>query len=196
MNPQSLKPTIAIQISGAAQSRAWCSARVVISWFVACFFATAASALNPQKAVTQFIHTAWMEKDGAPANIVAITQTKDGYLWLGTWNGLFSFDGIRFARFEPRAGEDFPAKPIRMLLAARDGSLWIVFFSGSVSRLLHGHLTSYSEREGLPSTLALVECNDGSLIAGTGKGLARFKDGIWKDVTRELNFPRKHAKRV
>src|SRR5271163_2258975 len=83
-----------------------------------------------------------------------------------------------------------------MLLATRDGSLWIVFASGSVSRLLHGHVTSYSEREGLPATFALVECKDGSLIAGTTKGLARFKGGIWKDVTREWNVPGRYARRV
>jgi ligand-binding sensor domain-containing protein len=41
-----------------------------------------------------------------------------------------------------------------------------------------------------------VECKDGSLIAGTTKGLARFKEGIWKDVTREWNFPGKYARMV
>jgi ligand-binding sensor domain-containing protein len=93
-------------------------------------FATAAFALDPQKAITQFVHTAWTEKDGAPADIRSITQTKDGYLWLGTQTGLFSIDGTRFARFEPRAGEGLPTTHTRMLLATRDGSLWIVFFSG------------------------------------------------------------------
>ncbi|HZC65413.1 MAG TPA: two-component regulator propeller domain-containing protein [Candidatus Dormibacteraeota bacterium] len=153
MSLQLLEPAIAPHLSGARQSRAWRFARLVIAWFAVCLLATAAFALDPQKSITQFVHTAWTEKDGAPANIVAITQTNDGYLWLGTWTGLFSFDGIRFARFEPRAGEDLPAKTIRSLLATRDGSLWIVFYSGSVSRLLHGHVTSYSEREGLPATL-------------------------------------------
>jgi hypothetical protein len=56
------------------------------------------------------------------------------------------------------------------------------------SRLLNGHVASYSEREGLPATFALAECKDGSLIAGTVKGLARFKYGIWKDVACRLVF--------
>ncbi|HZB88535.1 MAG TPA: two-component regulator propeller domain-containing protein [Terracidiphilus sp.] len=196
MNLQSHQPAIAPDISGARRPRAWELARLFIVWFAVCSLATAAFALDPRKSITQFVHTAWTEKDGAPPNIVAITQTKDGYLWLGTGTGLFSFDGVRFARFEPRAGEDLPATRIRMLLATRDGSLWIVFFSGSVSRLLHGHVTSYSEREGLPAISSLVECKDGSLIAGTTKGLARFKDGIWKDVTREWNFSAGDARAV
>lgn len=196
VNRQLFKPAIATHICGARQPRAWLSAGPVIGWFAVCLFATAAFALDPQKAITQFAHTAWTEKDGAPADIEAITQTKDGYLWLGTLTGLFSFDGIRFVRFEPRAGEDLPAKPIRTLLATRDGSLWIVFFTGSVSRLLNAHVTSYSERKDSPAVFSLVECKDGSLIAGTAKGLARFQGGIWKDVTRKWNFPGKLARMV
>jgi len=138
MNLQLLEPAIAPHISGTHQ---WCSSRsvrLVISLFAVWLFATAAFALDPQKSITQFVHTAWTEKDGAPSDIVAITQTKDGYLWLGTPTGLFSFDGIRFAHFEPRAGEDLPAKAIRNLLATRDGSLWIVFTSGDIYRLREG----------------------------------------------------------
>jgi signal transduction histidine kinase/ligand-binding sensor domain-containing protein len=187
---------IATHISGAGQPRAWRFARLVIVWITMCLFAAAAFALDSQKSITQLVHTAWTEKDGAPADIVAITQTSDGCLWLGTWTGLFSFDGVRFTRFEPQAGEHLPTQSIRRLLATRDGSLWIVFLSGTVSRLLHGHLTSYSEREGFPATFALAECKDGSLIAGTAKGLARFKNGVWTDVTRVLNFPGKQARLV
>jgi ligand-binding sensor domain-containing protein len=138
MNLQLLEPAIAPHISGTHQ---WCASRsvlLVISLFALWLFATAAFALDPQKSITQFDHTAWTEKDGAQAEIEAITQTKDGYLWLGTPTGLFSFDGIRFARFEPRAGEDLPAKAIRSLLATRDESLWIVFTSGDRYRLREG----------------------------------------------------------
>jgi ligand-binding sensor domain-containing protein len=196
MNLQWLQPATETHISGAGQPRAWRFARLVIVWFAMCLFATAAFALDPQKSITQFVHTAWTEKEGAPLEIRAIAQTNDGYLWLGTSTGLFSFDGIRFARFEPRAGEDLPVMLIRRLLATRNGGLWIVFVSGSVSRLLNGHVTSYSEREGLPATVELMECKDGSLIAGTTKGLARFKGRVWTDIYREWNFPGEEAKRV
>ena len=138
MNLQLLESAIAPHISGIRQWCASLSVRLVISSFALWLLATAAFALNPQKSITQFAHTAWTEKDGAPDDIVAITQTADGYLWLGTPTGLFSFDGIRFAHFEPRAGEHLPAKAIQNLLATRDGSLWIVFTSGDISRLREG----------------------------------------------------------
>jgi ligand-binding sensor domain-containing protein len=43
---------------------------------------------------------------------------------------------------------------------------------------------------------SLVECQDGSLIAGTARGLARFQGGVWKDATREWNFPGKQARKA
>src|SRR5271156_6543335 len=91
MDPRLLEPVIADQVFGARQPHAWGSARFVIVWFAVCLFATAAFALDPQKAITQFVHTAWTDKDGAPADIEAITQTKDGYLWLGTPTRFFFF---------------------------------------------------------------------------------------------------------
>src|SRR5439155_18182926 len=43
----------------------------------------------------------WETEDGLPQNsVVSMTQTRDGYLWLGTLNGLVRFDGFRFAVFD------------------------------------------------------------------------------------------------
>jgi hypothetical protein len=78
MNLQLLEPAIAPHISG---TRRWCASRFVrlgIGLFAVWPFATIAFALDPLKAITQFVHAAWTEKEGAPANIAAITQTQDG----------------------------------------------------------------------------------------------------------------------
>ena len=78
MNLQLLEPAIAPHISGTRQ---WCASRFVrlcIGLFAVWTFATTAFALDPQKAITQFVHAAWTEKEGVPANIAAITQTQDG----------------------------------------------------------------------------------------------------------------------
>src|SRR5580658_277904 len=72
------------------------------------FLAIPAFGLDPHKAITQFVHTAWTGRDGAPSSIQSLAQTTDGYLWLGSASGLFRFDGLRFARFEAPPGENFP----------------------------------------------------------------------------------------
>src|SRR5438445_12909122 len=75
-------------------------------------------ALDAQKSITQFTHTAWSAKDGIPGPVRAIAQTQDGYLWLGTEAGLYRFDGLRFAPYDTsRAHSHGPA--VLSLLAAR-----------------------------------------------------------------------------
>lgn len=164
-----------------------------LAWLAACATATLAFALDPQQAITQFVHTSWTEKDGAPNNVRALAQTHDGYLWIGTTAGLFRFDGVRFIAFEPPAGEALPATRVLRLLATRDGALWIVWAAGAVSRLQNGHLTSYSAQDGLPAATALVESDDGTIVAATVSGLWRLERGRWKDATKEWNLPSKQA---
>src|SRR5271157_5417397 len=55
-------------------------------------------ALDPNKRLTQYMHTSWRIQDGsAPVGIEAISQTLDGYLWLSSDSqGLYRFDGVRF----------------------------------------------------------------------------------------------------
>src|SRR5271156_4938594 len=166
------------------------------AWLAAYATATLAFALDPQRAITQFVHTSWTEKDGAPNNVRALAQTKDGYLWIGTTAGLFRFDGVRFTAFEAPPGEALPATRVRGLLATLDGAIWIVWLAGAVSRLQNGHLASYSEQDGLPATSALVESDDGTLIAATANGLSRLERGRWKDATKEWNFPGKQARQL
>jgi ligand-binding sensor domain-containing protein len=53
--------------------------------------------LNPDKPVGQYVRTVWEASTGLPQNTVrTILQTRDGYVWLGTEEGLVRFDGDRF----------------------------------------------------------------------------------------------------
>jgi hypothetical protein len=76
MNPQLLNPRL--QLTFLEPGSRVHGARLGSS--SVSLFATAAFALDPQKAITQFVHSAWTEKEGAPARITALTQTKDRYL--------------------------------------------------------------------------------------------------------------------
>ena len=62
-------------------------------------------ALNPRRALTQYTRTVWTQEHGLPQDTVrAIAQTKDGYLWLGTDEGLAQFDGYDFVVFNKENG--------------------------------------------------------------------------------------------
>ena len=69
----------------------------------------AALALDPNLQISQYAHTAWRLRDGTfPGTPTAITQTTDGYVWIGTVAGLLRFDGVRFVPFAPPTGKHLP----------------------------------------------------------------------------------------
>ena len=83
-------------------------------------------AINPDRDIHQLAHRSWGEKDGYPGQPWAMAQTTDGFLWLGTLDGLFRFDGTHFERYVSRSGDELPeAGAVTSLLAVPDGSLWI-----------------------------------------------------------------------
>src|SRR5208337_786421 len=122
--------------------------------------------LDPTLDVSQYAHTAWTVRDGfSKGNIYAITQTPDGYLWLGTEFGLFRFDGIRSIPWQPPEGQHLPGSSITSLLAARDGTLWIGTYAGLAS-WIGGKLTVHPELNAQFVT-SLFEDRDGTVWAGT-----------------------------
>jgi signal transduction histidine kinase/ligand-binding sensor domain-containing protein len=101
-------------------------ASAIILAVVGVILCSSAIALDPNRRISQYAHTAWRIQDGffsgAPQ---AIAQTADGYLWIGTEAGLVRFDGIRFVPWIPPNGEALPSSRIHSLLGTSDGSLWI-----------------------------------------------------------------------
>jgi signal transduction histidine kinase/ligand-binding sensor domain-containing protein/CheY-like chemotaxis protein len=123
----------------------------------------------------------WQTADGLPQNSVQhIVQTRDGYLWLGTQEGLVRFDGVRFTIFDKKTTPAFTHNNVAALLEARDGALWVGLNGGGVVRLADGQTTRWSTSEGLSSNavISLVETPDGNIWAGTyGSGLNRIANG-------------------
>jgi signal transduction histidine kinase/ligand-binding sensor domain-containing protein len=118
-------------------------------------------ALDPTKHVSQYAHTAWRIQDGAFAGVPnAITQTADGYLWIGTLAGLVRFDGVRFVPWAAPDKKALLSSDIYSLLGATDGSLWIGSGHG-LSRWKTGDLTNYSATAGRVN--AIMEDDSGAI---------------------------------
>jgi ligand-binding sensor domain-containing protein len=74
-------------------------------------------------------------EQGLPQNkVTAIVQTHDGYLWVGTYNGLARFDGVRFTVFDDSNTPELRSSRITSLFEAADDALWIGTESGGVTR--------------------------------------------------------------
>jgi signal transduction histidine kinase/ligand-binding sensor domain-containing protein len=114
-----------------------------------CLILPSARALDPTRAISQYAHTAWRNREGYFASAPsAIAQTKDGYIWIGTGAGLLRFDGVRYIRWSPpNGGQALPTSTIVSLFASRDGSLWIGT-SWGLARWFNGTLTNYSDVTG------------------------------------------------
>jgi len=122
---------------------------------VALILPFACSVPNPAIAqprdLTQYTHTAWRTREvPMKYGISRMAQTPDGYLWLGAYDGIYRFDGVRFARWEPPNGQQLPKQYITSLTVTRDGTLWIGATEGLAS-WKDGKLTrfDYGKRRGL-----------------------------------------------
>src|ERR1700722_206504 len=110
------------------------------------FFAVnSVSALDPHRRITQYGHTAWRGQDGLIDSPVAVTQTADGYIWIGARSGLIRYDGVTFSPWVPPNGQRMGSTT--SLLGATDGSLWIGT-TGGLYRWENGELQTYTKEPG------------------------------------------------
>ena len=152
-----------------------------------------AQGLDPSRAITQYIHHTWNTDDGLPQNSInAIVQTRDGYLWFGTYEGLARFDGIRFTVFNTQNTEAFVDNIIHTLYETQDGSLWIGTHGAGLLRYKGGTFTTFTTDDGLAHNhvSALAEDLDGRLWIGThGGGLVRFENDTFTTYTTDDGLP-------
>jgi signal transduction histidine kinase/ligand-binding sensor domain-containing protein/ActR/RegA family two-component response regulator len=137
-------------------------------------------ALDPHIAAHQYGVQEWNTLSGLPQNSVrSITQSRDGYLWVGTDDGLARFDGLRFTVYDRTNTPAFSHDGILALCMDRDGILWIGTDGGGIVWLRDGEfvaspftrLVNQSIRSFLPEP-------DGSMIVGTGGGVFRCRGSL------------------
>ena len=90
------------------------------------------------RAAVGYLIDVWDTEDGLPnSTVTAVAQTPDGYLWVGTYDGLARFDGVRFVTFDPGNTPELRHARVQALYVDTSGTLWIDTYPG-VDDLLPG----------------------------------------------------------
>jgi signal transduction histidine kinase/CheY-like chemotaxis protein/ligand-binding sensor domain-containing protein len=123
-------------------------------------------------------------EDGLSQGVVwALAQDREGFIWIGTEEGLNRFDGYRFVTYRPRAGDPGSLSGLWVLAIHEDrlGRLWIATRDGGLNRFdrATGRFTRFRHDPADPSSLPsdqvtrILEEPDGTMWLATNRGLAR-----------------------
>ncbi len=123
----------------------------------------------------------WQTEDGLPQNLVtSAVQTRDGYVWLGTYGGLARFDGERFRLFDSANTPELQDRRISCLFEDAQGTLWIGHETGVITRYREGGFESAPLPAGTISekTIGLGSDEQGRLWAmRQGGAIASLENG-------------------
>jgi ligand-binding sensor domain-containing protein/signal transduction histidine kinase len=120
----------------------------------------------------------WNTDSGLPQNSVySILQTRDGYLWLTTLDGLVRYDGVRFTVFNSSNTPALNSNRCKTLFEDAKGQLWIGTEDG-LTRYRDGAFNTYTTKDGLPHNLiySIQPDTEDALLINTAGGVVRWKD--------------------
>jgi ligand-binding sensor domain-containing protein/signal transduction histidine kinase len=139
------------------------------------------SALSGAPRAAASAYDVWQVEEGwNPSSVSSVLQTRDGYLWVGTYHGLVRFDGVRFTSFDPVHTPGLQSSRITALFEDSRGTLWIAHETGALSQMANGEFRSvplaHGTIEGPIECINEDERNDLWLLNEVGL-LLRVRDG-------------------
>lgn len=144
-------------------------------------------AMEAPKQITQYVQTALTTANGLPQNSVdAVTQTRDGYIWFGTQEGIGRYDGFRISVFDTASHRELKDNFIETLAPARDGSLWVGTRS-TLAQLKNGQFqTLFTAQSPISS---IHEAQDGRVWVGSLDGLYAVQGTVIRRFTTSDGLP-------
>ena len=152
---------------------------IILALFLLLFAPTATRGQHlPQKELSQFTHELWTTDDGLPQNSVnAVAQTSDGYLWIGTQEGLVRFDGVQFTTFDKSTTPQLKNNYITSLLVDSNDKLWIGTYDGGLLFYSHNRFTTVGTLKKFENSYVrtmVEDRNNGIWLSIRGRGVMYF----------------------
>jgi ligand-binding sensor domain-containing protein/two-component sensor histidine kinase len=164
---------------------------VLVLLFEPVLHRTSLYALDPQKKIAQYGRDIWNATNGLHQyEIGVITQTRDGYLWLGTDEGVVRFDGVQFVTFDKYNTSAIKENSVSSLAEDNEGNLWIGTRGGGILRYRNGHFTNFTTSDGLTSnyiTSLLVDKNNTLIIGERNCDLMKYSGNTFELIASLSN---------
>lgn len=149
------------------------------------------SAAAEKRSVSDYEHTVWTKRDGAPQDTWAIAQTTDGWLWFGGPSGLRRFDGISFEKRALDRSDSDRSDAVSSLFALAGGDLLVGRAAGGISLLSGERFESLDDERtrSAGTVFEFAEGEHGTIWAATRNGLLRFDQRTWQLIGSDWGYP-------
>lgn len=167
---------------------------VTLALALSCSVLTREAHAQAPGTATRYTHAGWSDFGDPlqPPAVYALTQDREGFLWLGMLGGPVRFDGTRFVRWDALGRPTLPERAATALATAADGALWIGYGNfGGVSRYADGKAQHFTSRDGVPTGAirTMLAAADGTVWAVGYGGVSRFRDGQWQPMNATRGLP-------
>lgn len=151
----------------------------------------AADVQTPRVDYNNYVQTVYSSENGLPcgeANDIA--QTNDGILWVGTYAGLYRYNGSEFRWMD---GYD-TVRNVNALFVDEEGRLWIGTNDNGLSIAINETITNVLDKStGLPSNSvrSIIQSSDGYYYIGTSGSMQvlSLNNGFKNvNILREVNY--------
>jgi ligand-binding sensor domain-containing protein len=148
--------------------------------------------MDPNRKLSQYVRERWGSEKGLSGDVEAITQTPDGYLWIGTTTGLFHFDGTNFSLVSDQGGAQLPLLNVLGLIVGDRGNLIVRLPERNLLRYVNGAFENilYPLPQRELAITAMCRAQDGSLlVAGIVNGVMKYRSGRFETIASSSSLP-------
>ncbi len=139
--------------------------------------------INNDEGDDSYVITLYNDRNGLPTSEAnTILESKDGYIWIGSYGGLIRYDGTTFTNYSDN--EVFPSSAVRSLLQDDEGRLWIGTNDMGLFYYENGEFM-HIESEYFTCVRDIEKTNDGRIVISGYDGVAYVEDGRLDIITDE-----------